>query len=90
MSAGCSRIDCPVEGRDTPVRAARFTAGAFSAKFPVAIQRSPELVRRREALLPQRAELGVSPGYDSSTIVVKQQLDGTALDTFSQVVEAEL
>jgi hypothetical protein len=47
-------------------------------------------VRRREALLTQRAELGVSPGYDSTTIVAQQQLDGATLDAFCQVVETEL
>lgn len=54
------------------------------------LQKSLELVRRRDALLAQRSELGVSPGYDSSTIVAQQQLDGATLDQFSQVVEAEL
>ncbi|QSZ58610.1 ATP-binding protein [Rhizobium sp. ZX09] len=54
------------------------------------VQKSLELVRRRDALVVQRTELGVSPGYDSSTIVAQQQLDGATLDQFSQVVEAEL
>lgn len=54
------------------------------------VQKSLELVRRRDALVAQRNELGVSPGYDSSTIVAQQQLDGATLDQFSQVVEAEL
>ncbi|TNC46258.1 hypothetical protein FHG66_19135 [Rubellimicrobium rubrum] len=56
----------------------------------LSIQKSLELVRRRDNLVAQRAELGVSPGYDSSTIVAQQQLDGATLDAFSQVVEAEL
>ncbi|GLK68694.1 hypothetical protein [Hansschlegelia plantiphila] len=54
------------------------------------IQKSLELVRRRNGLVAQRAELGVSPGYDSSTIVAQQQLDGATLDAFSQIIEAEL
>ena len=54
------------------------------------IQKSLELVRRRDGLVAQRTELGVSPGYDSSTIVAQQQLDGGTLDAFSQVIEAEL
>ncbi|WP_332811435.1 hypothetical protein [Sphingomonas sp.] len=56
----------------------------------LSIQKSLELVRRRDALVTQRVELGVSPGYDSSTIVAQQQLDGATLDAFSQMVEAEL
>lgn len=44
----------------------------------------------RKLDIQRSAELGVSPGYDSSTIVVEQQLDGALLDTFSQVIEAEL
>ena len=54
------------------------------------VQKRLDLVRRKEKLLFQRAELGVSPGYDSSTIVAQQQLDGGTLDTLSQVIEAEL
>lgn len=54
------------------------------------IQRGMELVRRREALLDQRNQLGISPGYDSSTVVAQQQLDGATLDSFGQAVEAEL
>lgn len=56
----------------------------------IGIQKSLELVRRRDTLLAQRAELGVSPGYDSSTIVAQQQLDGATLNAFSEVVEEEL
>lgn len=54
------------------------------------IQKSLDLFRRRNNFVIQRAELGVSPGYDSSTIVAQQQLDGAVLDSFSQAVEAEL
>jgi hypothetical protein len=54
------------------------------------IQKRLDLFRRRSRFIAQRAELGVSPGYDSSTIVAQQQLDGAVLDSFSQVVEAEL
>jgi hypothetical protein len=56
----------------------------------LSIQKSLDLVRRKERLLAQRAELGISPGYDSSTIVAQQQLDGAVLDTLSRVIEAEL
>jgi hypothetical protein len=54
------------------------------------VQRGLELVRRLDRLNQQRSNLGISPGYDSSTIVAAQSLDGTVLDEFSQVVEAEL
>jgi prefoldin subunit 5 len=54
------------------------------------IQKGLELVRRRDSLNEQRAQLGVVPGYDSSTIVAAQSLDGAVLDEFSQVVEDEL
>jgi len=54
------------------------------------IQRNLDLIRRREALLAQRAELGVSPGYDSSTILARQQLDGVVLDSFCKEIEGEL
>lgn len=54
------------------------------------VQKSLDLVRRREQLLSQRAELGVVPGYDSTTIVAEQSLNGAVLDFFSQVVEAQL
>lgn len=56
----------------------------------LSVQKSLELVRQRDALVVQRTELGVSPGYDSSTIVAQQQLDGATLDQFSQAVEIEL
>src|SRR5271166_1911571 len=54
------------------------------------VQKSLDLVRRRDKLLTQRTELGVVPGYDSTTIVAQQSLNGTVLDSFCQVVEAEL
>jgi hypothetical protein len=56
----------------------------------VGIRENLALIRRRESLISERAELGISPGYDSSTIVAQQQLDGGVLDLFSQTVEAEL
>jgi AAA domain len=56
----------------------------------ISVEKGLELVRRRDALLAQRADLGVSPGYDSTTIVAQQQLDGATLDAFCQVVESEL
>lgn len=64
------------------------TSGVIQRKLT--IQKGLDLIRRRESLLTQRADLGVSPGYDSSTIVAQQQLDGSILDAFSQTVEAEL
>lgn len=54
------------------------------------VQKSLELVRRRDRLNEQRAELGVVPGYDSSTIVAAQSLDGAVLDELSQAIESEL
>jgi hypothetical protein len=54
------------------------------------VQKSLELIRRRERLLTQRSQLGVVPGYDSAAIVAEQSLNGTVLDSFCQAVEAEL
>jgi len=56
----------------------------------VFVGKSLALVRRREALVSQRAEIGVSPGYDSSAIVVEQHLDGATLNGFCEFVEREL
>ncbi len=56
----------------------------------VGVQKSLDLVRRRDRLLDQRAQLGVVPGYDSTTIVAEHSLSGTVLDEFCQVIEAEL
>jgi hypothetical protein len=56
----------------------------------IVVQKSLDIVRRRDKLLTQRAELGVVPGYDSTTIVAQQSLNGTVLDSFCEVVEAEL
>lgn len=76
--------------REVPaVQTIRSHASAVIAR-KLNVQKSLQLVRRRDALVVQRSELGVSPGYDSSTIVAQQQLDGATLDQFSQVVEAEL
>jgi predicted nucleic acid-binding Zn-ribbon protein len=54
------------------------------------VQKSLELVRRRERLVSQRAGLGVVPEDDGATIVAAQTLDGVVLDAFCRVVEAEL
>jgi AAA domain-containing protein len=54
------------------------------------VQKGLDLIQRRDRLISRRAELGVVPGYDSSTIVAAQSLDGAVLDEFSQVVEMEL
>lgn len=76
--------------REVPaVQTIRSRASAVIAR-KLNVQKSLELVRRRDALVAQRTEIGVSPGYDSSTIVAQQQLDGATLDQFSRVVEAEL
>jgi hypothetical protein len=56
----------------------------------VGVQKSLDLVRRRDALQTRRDELGVSPGYDSTTIVAEQSLNGTVLNEFCLVVESEL
>lgn len=56
----------------------------------IAIQGELELVRRRTALAKQREEIGVSPGYDATTLIAENQLDGGTLDAFCQVIEAEL
>jgi hypothetical protein len=54
------------------------------------LQKTLDVVRRKASLEAERAELGVSPGYDSSTMVAQQQLDGSILDGLCQTVEAEL
>ena len=56
----------------------------------VGVQKSLDLVRRRESLHARRAEMGVVPGYDSTTMVAEQSLNGAVRDEFCQVVEAEL
>jgi hypothetical protein len=56
----------------------------------ISVQQGLDLVQRRDSLLAQRTELGVSPGYDSTTIVAQQQLDGATLDAFCQVIESVL
>jgi len=66
----------------------RETSRVIARKLVV--QKNLDLVRRRDKLLTQRSELGVVPGYDSTTIVAQQSLNGTVLDSFCQVVEAEL
>lgn len=56
----------------------------------IAIQGELGLVRRRTELAKQRNEIGVSPGYDATTLIAENQLDGATLDDFCQIVEAEL
>jgi hypothetical protein len=56
----------------------------------IILQRSLDLVNRHDALVEMRDSLGISPGYDSTTIVARQQIDGATLDEFCQVVETEL
>ena len=56
----------------------------------VGVQKSLNLVRRRENLQSQRSQLGIVPGYDSTTIVAEQSLNGAVINEFCLVVEAEL
>lgn len=56
----------------------------------VGIQKSLGLVRRRENLQAQRTGMGVVPGYDSTTMVAEQSLNGAVLDEFCRVIETEL
>jgi hypothetical protein len=55
----------------------------------VGVQKSLDLVRRRDVLQERRDEL-VVPGYDSTTVVAEQSLDGSVLNEFCLVVESEL
>lgn len=71
------------------IQSVRFATNELIRR-KIDLQKDLDLVRRRDSLIAQRADLGISPGYDSSTIVAQQQLDGTSLDRFSQVVEQEL
>lgn len=76
--------------REVPsVTSVRSVTQALVARR-LAIQGELELVRRRAALMEQRAEIGVSPGYDATTLIAENQLDGATLDAFCEVVEAEL
>jgi hypothetical protein len=56
----------------------------------VSVQKGLDLVRRRERLLDQRAQLGVVPGYDSTTMVAEQTLNGSIIDQLCRVIEIEL
>lgn len=56
----------------------------------VGVQKNLDLVRRRESLQAQRTNMGVVPGYDSSTMVAEQTLNGAVLNEFCLVIEAEL
>lgn len=56
----------------------------------VGVQRSLDLVRRRENLQAQRTNMGVVPGYDSATLVAEQTLNGAVLNEFCLMIEAEL
>ena len=76
--------------REVPtVQTVRFKTSQVIAR-KLSLQKNLQLIQRRDNLAAQRSELGVSPGYDSSTIVAQQQLDGATLDAFSQSVEEEL
>jgi hypothetical protein len=56
----------------------------------ITVRKVLDLVQRRDRLTEQREQLGVVPGYDSSTIVAAQSLDGAMLNELSEVIEAEL
>jgi hypothetical protein len=56
----------------------------------VGVQKSLDLVRRRDNLQAQRASMGIVPGYDSSTMVAEQTLNGAILNEFCLVIEEEL
>lgn len=56
----------------------------------VRVQRSLDLVRRRDTLQAQRTNMGVVPGYDSSTMVAEQSLNGAILNELCLVIEDEL
>ena len=56
-------------GSDPRVRELREEITSTDHEIVAAVNHRLELVRRRDALVAQRTELGVSPGYDSSTIV---------------------
>lgn len=71
------------------VQLVRFATNELIRK-KIDLQKDLGLIQRRDSLKAQRADLGISPGYDSSTIVAQQQLDGASLDRFSQVIEKEL
>jgi len=77
-------------GREVPsVQTVRSATNQIIER-KVGVQRSLDLVRRRDNLQNQRAQLGVVPGYDSATVVAEQSLNGAVLDELCQVVEAEL
>ncbi len=76
--------------REVPsVQTVRFETNRLVQR-KISVQQGLDLVQRRDSLLAQRTELGVSPGYDSTTIVAQQQLDGATLDAFCQIVESVL
>lgn len=56
----------------------------------VGVQKSLDLVRRRDNLQAQRTDMGIVPGYDSSTMVTEQSLNGAILNEFCLVIEDEL
>lgn len=56
----------------------------------VEVQKSLDLVRRRDLLQGRREQLGVVPGYDSTSIVAEQSLNGAVLNEFCLDVESEL
>ena len=56
----------------------------------ITVRKVLDIVQRRDRLTEQRDQLGINPGYDSSTIVAAQSLDGAILNELSEVIEAEL
>lgn len=77
--------------REVPsVRTVRSTTKQIVER-KVGVQKSLDLVRRRDLLQDQREQLvGLAPGYDSTTIVAEHSLNGTVLNEFCLMVEAEL
>ena len=56
----------------------------------ISLNSSLDLVRRKERLEEQRRSLGFGTQDDSITVIAQQNLDGTTLDSFCQVIEQEL
>lgn len=89
LSPALSRVQREISHEIPSVQAVRSQTQEL-VRQRIVVQKELAVVRRRDLLVSQRSELGVSPGYDSSTIVAQQQLDGSVLDSLCRVIEAEL
>ena len=89
LLARLDSLDSEISREIPSVRNIRSIA-SDAVQRKIRIQRDLELSRRRSELNARREELGVSPGTDSSTIVIQDQLNGRVLDEFCRVVEDEL